>query len=227
MSYGLNINNNSGETFFSTEYASLHFVNKYTLTTTITGNATVWYITISLTSFPLVFIKPTGDYVCVPTIIDNSNGTFTIYVGSRSASNPIIYVFAKPNTPSGLNYGIAAWNASGNPTLNTNQKLLKIDAFHVTTGSSGNSLVTPSQTLTYGTVPASYAVGSPFLGPKFIPVGGGAPAIGTGIGVTASGTVVNFGGAYSIAGYTSGPLSTFYVLMGNQYIMFINSTLYD
>jgi hypothetical protein len=215
---------------FSTENISYHFVGKYTATNTTNFRLQASF---SCNGTPLIFLDGQSGAAGVSILqLTNTSGTnWTATVAGRNPSTGAltsldIYVFAFPNTPPSTGYGIWAKNASGTTTLNLQQKLLKLSGAFVTTASSSNSSNIPSNaTLLFGSIPSNYIVCAPVLGQQIVPAG--ASSLLAGLSPrSASSTTVSFLSSYVYVPNFAPPSTNSYFLMGSQYIMFADKTLY-
>lgn len=226
MSYGINIANDSGEIFFSTDWTAFHFVGKYTASTAVSGTSGLLTFNVTCPTIPLVFIENTGNYSCVVNITFNGGTSWTIYVSSAPSTSLNCYVFSSPNSAPTSGYGMAIFDASGNTTFNSTQRVLKINGGLVTSSDVSNSTSTISnQSLSFGSIPTNYAVGSPILGEVIL---AGSPfSFGNAIGAKGSTTTVNFGPSYQINSFRLGAGVSGHNLVYGNYVLFIDTTIYQ
>lgn len=230
MAYGINLFNTQNQIMFSTENISYHFVGKYTATNTTNFRLQASF---SCTGIPLIFLDGQSGAAGVSILqLTNTSGTnWTATVAGRipatgALTSLDIYVFAFPNAIPTTGYGIWAKDAFGQATLNLQQKLLKLSGAFVTTASSSSSSNTPSNaTLLFGSIPTDYIVCSPILGQQIVPAGPSSLLAGLSA-KSATSTSVSFLSSYVYAPNFAPPGTNSYFLMGSQYIMFADKSLY-
>lgn len=225
MTYGVNIFSNNGKLAYSSQYAAYQFLQKISVATNAQGVATT---TVTSRNAPLVFIeKYSTGFPCV-LYITQSGTTWTIAFsgGIASSHTATAYIFTVPSTPASSQYGINIFDNSGNVLFTNKDRTLKINGYHNTTTFNGNSSNMPKiETLTSGTIPASWAVNCPNLGWFTSTVGGTIKPVSA-IGASSnSSTQVSFSNGCNI--YTGiAPVDDFFI-RGNLYFMFIDTSLYQ
>lgn len=246
MSYGINILNDSGEIFFSTDYSCFSLEGKYTVTRTVVPGdypsvmtANYCQLIITSTSCPLVFVKPNNstDSVRVISCINNNNGTWTVkftavsiqsgsYGGGSNLTTLIAYVFTKDNVAA-TDYGINVYDSSGNVSFSTRRRTLKPSAKLITNNFSGTGTTrTYDQSVSSGSIPnnwacCTYSTGFLLLG--LSPISNEGLVMSLGVSQLTS-TSVQIKACISIGSY-------FFVnainVLGGSYSIFIDTLLYD
>jgi hypothetical protein len=229
MSFGLALQNKDGQLMFSTDYTAFHFIGKFTATDTGSFRCAA---TFTCLGTPLVFIDGNNgnNSVAILEITNNGGNSWTAYVGGRTLANAgltsiDIYVFGFPSTPSSSGYGGFTKNASGDTTLNLQQRVLKITGGHQTVlRTSSSTSLPPNESLTFGSIPSDYIVCSTGIGEIISPAGPNGLLLGMAAYRSASTTVGFF--ATLIYAVTPPGISS-YRIFESQYILFADKTLYQ
>lgn len=228
MAYGINLLNSVGDIMFSTEYMAYHYVGKFTAVNTVSFQCQASF---SCVGIPIIFIDGFSGTASVNlTQLTNTSGNnWTATVTGRTLDNVgltsiDIYVFAFPNANSSSGYGIIAKNSSGNATLNTDQKLLKISGSYQTVVESSTTTDTPpSKALNFGSIPANYIVCAPTLGEIYSPSGPNRLFLAVGP-YRVNATTVGFWPTFIYSAF--GPPGPAYRMYEQQYVLFADKALY-
>lgn len=181
MTYGLNLYSNAGLLAFSSTYKSYRLLQKLTLTTQTPFGIGSYRFEFTVTSpngSPICFVKPSGTFNGHDTAISiiQTNIIGNVYYFAAMTQNTVrtvssgpvyVYVFVPGASPSTA-YGINVFNGLGEITFNTSDRLLKISGYYITIQTFDE--VTPSPTpssLSYGTIPAQYAISAPNIGIRY------------------------------------------------------------
>jgi hypothetical protein len=188
---------------------------------------------------PLIFVKPTGTTSGIGgTTIDgaisvsvNKTGTdyeYVIYTRdtlSGGATTLTCYVFV-PGCVAATGYGINVYTEDGKVAFSTRDRLLKIAGYYVfpyqTIYAHPENL--PSTLLSYGSVPASYALGVGNAGWAVLDASTVGIVFGLGSYIRSDG---NLGHSVSFVIANISPVGNFSVANGNQYVPIIDTSLYD
>lgn len=246
MSYGINVLNDNGQIFFSTDYSCFSLEGKYNVNRTVVAGEfpsvmteNYCQIVITATSCPLVFVKPNNstDSVKVISCINNGNGTWTIkftavsiqsgnFGGGSNLTTLTAYVFTKDNIAS-TNYGINVYGSSGNVTFSTARRTLKPSAKLITNHfTQTGSTRTYDQSVSSGSIPANWACSTysnGFLLLGLDPGAGYGMVMSLGISKTSS-TSVQIKACVALGSYSF--VNAINVL-GGTYSIFIDTSLYD
>lgn len=228
MAYGINLYNNKNEIMYSTDFMAYHFLGKYTATNIGSFKCQA---TFSCFGVPMIFID--GNFgqnsVGLIELKDNGSGSWTATVAGRTLSNVgltsiDIYVFAFPTISSIDRYSIVAKNSFGQPTLNLEQRLLKISGIYQTTFESGSTTTVPNKALNFGSIPSDYIISGAIIGEIISPAGANGLLLGASPYRVNSSTV----GVWASHLYSPfGPPISAYRIYEQQYVLFAEKSLYQ
>jgi hypothetical protein len=225
MSLGINVFSDNGKLAYSSEYPTYQFLQKISIATNSQGIATT---TVISTKAPMVFVeKFSSGFPCV-LYMDQSGTSWTISFsgGVPSPHTAVAYIFTVPSVAGSSGYGINIFDDFGNVLFTNKDRVLKINAFHNTNTFNGSSSSMPKiETITSGSIPASWAVNSPNLGwftsNVSLPV---KPIFAIGSD-RSSATQIAMSSSCNIS-QSVAPIDDFFI-RGNLYLMFIDTSLYQ
>lgn len=168
MSFGINLQASNGDLAFTTDYPSLQYYGKYTLTQGGYANGSYAVFTVACPSWPTIFIKDAGNTslaYCQGATVNNGNGTYNVYIHGYYGTPSTIYVFGHSDTviPT-TGYGINTFNANGGLNFSTQRKALKITGYVVTVEFNGSSSDVGYDYSFIGTLTNNCALHVPSLG---------------------------------------------------------------
>lgn len=230
MSFGINLQASNGDIAFTTDYPSLQYYGKYTLTQGgVNFNYPAAVFTVTCPSWPTIFIKDAGDTslaYCQGSTADNGNGTYTVWIHAYYGTPSTIYVFAHSDTviPT-TGYGINTFDANGGLNFSTQRKALKITGYVITVPFE-DAYTSPGYDYpVIGTLTSNCALHVPSLGIWSPGAPFGNPLMLVGATKLNSTTIRSKRTGYIFAGLPNNVFA--FRNTGNQYIMAINTDDYD
>jgi len=182
------------------------------------------------------FVKPTGTsaghtgaLTITQTNVSGNVYSFTVVTQDTAlvmSSGPVsVYVFV-PGAASSSSYGINAFDAAGVCTFSTNDRLLKIAGYYVTTYHNSTATSPTPATLEYGSVPSQYAICLPVLGIRIQTLVPGTSTVRRQGAYIDSSNLLQYT-QVSVVTVLTEVVTARQSIVGSIYVPIIDSTLYD